>query len=68
MYVLYWATYSDEDNSVINSGMHYIATSKDTDNPLVRDMWSNNIIDSVSAGSITISDTHKYMFHLMRIL
>lgn len=68
MYVLYWATYSDEDDSVINSGMHYIATSKNTDNPLVQDMWSNNIIDSVSAGSITISDTHKYMFHLMRIL
>ena len=68
MYILYWATYSDEDDSVINSGMHYIATSKDTDNPLVQDMWSNNIIDSVSAGSITISDTHKYMFHLMRIL
>ena len=68
MYVLYWVSYSGENDSVMNSGMHYITTSKDTNNPLVQDVWSNNIIDGVLPCAITLFDTNKYMFHLMRIL
>lgn len=68
MYILYWVTYSGEDDSVMNSGIHYITTSKLTNSPFVQDMLQGNIIDSVSPCSITLSDTHKYMFHLMRIL
>lgn len=68
MYVLYWVTYSGENDSVMASGMHYITTSKDTNNPLVQDICSSNIIDSVSPCAITLLDSNKYMFHLMRIL
>lgn len=68
MYVLYWVAYSGENDSVINAGIHYITTSKDTNNPLVQDILPNNIIDSVSPCAITLLDSNKYMFHLMRIL
>ncbi len=68
MYVLYWVTYSGENDSVMASGMHYITTSKDTNNPLVQDILSSNIIDSVSPCAITLLDSNKYMFHLIRIL
>lgn len=68
MYMLYWTTYSGTNDATMGSGMHLISTSATTNNPYVQDILATNIIDSVSACSITLLDDHKYMFHLIRII
>jgi hypothetical protein len=68
MYMLYWTTYSGTNDATMSSGMHLISTSTTTNNPHVEDILAGNIIDSVGACSITLLDSSKYMFHLIRII
>lgn len=68
MYMLYWTTYSGTNDVTMSSGIHLISTSTTTNNPHVQDILAGNIIDSVDACSITLLDSNKYMFHLIRIL
>ena len=68
MYMLYWTTYSGTNDANMSSGMHLISTSATTNNPCVQDILSGNIIDDVGACSITLLDSAKYMFHLIRII
>ena len=68
MYMLYWTTYSGTDDATMSSGMQLISTSAATNNPYIQNILSNTIIDSVSANSITLVSSNKYMFHLIRII
>jgi hypothetical protein len=66
--MLYWTTYSGTDDATMSSGMQLISTSAATNNPYIQNILSNTIIDSVSANSITLLSSNKYMFHLIRII